>query len=203
MNNNSKLLPAILIIGIFALGIGIPVFFIAKEIYQVEPQDEINIGGELNEPRDVYGTRSSTSTTATAAGSFLNPADAGHTTTSKAMLLDSMTDTALIAFKAIDASSTSFFQYEIYGSNDNGCDSIATSSDDDNWSVSDPFVQDVNWYDIGASNTRLDGLVSNPNTNNASGTVEVLTDLCWKCLKVDLKGASSTVWVQLTEKIKY
>lgn len=166
--------------------------------------DELDFSGKASEPRDVFGTRSATTTTATADGSFLNPADEGHATVTKALWLGGMTDMAIVTFKAIDASSTSFFQYDIFASNDNGCDTIATSTTDDNWSVGEPFVQDVNWYDIGASNTRVSGLVSNPSLSaNASGTVEVLTNLNWKCLRVDLQGASTTVWAQLREKINY
>ena len=167
---------------------------------KAEIVETLKFGGESNEPRDMFGTRSATSTTATAAGSFVGlDAGSGHATVTKALLLDGMTDMAIITFKAIDASSTSFFQYDIYASNDNGCDATATSSDDDTYDGHSPFIGDVNWYDIGASNTRLRGLVSNPSTTNASGTVEVLTDLSWKCLKVDLKGASTTVWTQLRE----
>ncbi len=47
MNENSKLLPAILIIGIFVIAIAIPVFFIAKGIYQAEaPLRSVGITNE-------------------------------------------------------------------------------------------------------------------------------------------------------------
>ncbi len=46
MNENSKLLPAILIVGIFVIAISMPVFFIAKEIYQNQPLGSVEVTNE-------------------------------------------------------------------------------------------------------------------------------------------------------------
>jgi len=221
MNENSKLLPAIIIVTLFALVFGSLGFLIGKGIYQNNSDGLgiLNFGGQSNEPRDVFGTTIGKNTTSTTnIGTAGYPSDwpnsdfsdvalndAGYPTTSKAVLLDGQTDTVLFTFLPITASSTGYFSYDIFGTNDNLCTTTATSTTDDNYNPIYPLVSEINWYDIEASGTRVSGSFTNGNVENpgnATSTSRLLTNLNWKCLRVDLRGASTTVGVQLREKIQ-
>lgn len=218
MNENSKLLPAILVVGSFALAFIIVGFLIHSNLKSDEPIDT-EFGGQVNEPRDVFGTTTGTSTSPTtnladadypysANSDFSDAAlgaDNGYPTTSKTMMLGGMTDTVALVFTPLTASSSEgSFYYDIFGSNDAHCTTTATSTTDDDYDTSGtiPIIDEIHWFDIGADNARISGGMTGLGVGaNATGTAEIITDVCWKCLRVDLRGASSTVGVQLIEKI--
>ncbi len=157
-------------------------------------ESEMILGGEVREPEDVFGTTSGTSTVATAAGSFYT-ARKNNATTSKAIELNSLTDTALYTIRPLTASSSSFFDWKIFGSNDRHC---ATTSVSVTYGET-VLASDISWYDADPSNSRTVGTLENM-SDNATGTAVLLTDVAWRCLRFDAMGASTTIAVQLREK---
>ena len=156
--------------------------------------ETLSFGGQADEPRDVFGLQVGTSTTATAEGSFYT-ARHNNATTSKALLLNGMTDTATYTIRPITASSSSWFDWKIFGSNDTDCDTSTTTTVYENTVITDQ----INWYDADPTNSRTAGTITNM-TDSATGTVVLLTDLNWRCLRFDAMGASTTIGVQLREK---
>ena len=222
MNQNLKLLSVILVIGIFVLVFVVVGLFIRKEIV-LDSGDEgfnINLGGQANEPKDVFGTTSGTSTTPVSnLGTAGYPSDwpnsdfsdvslneSGYPTTSKVMMLDGQVTDVLMSFTPIAASSSSYFSYDIFGTNDNYATTTATSTTDDNYDSSGtiPIQNEINWYDIGTDGSRISGSLdmTGESPTNATGTSRFLANVGWKFLRVDLRGASTTVGVQMREVIK-
>ena len=174
-----------------------------------------SFGGHPDEERDVFGTQTGTTTVSVSnVGTTGYPdeapnsnfsdmtlnIDGGYSTTSQVMMLNATTDTVLFTFRALTASSSGEFYYEIFGSNDRGADTVATSTDDDNYVATVPLVSDITWYNTGADAALVSGALATPGSGGATTTSEVLTNVNWKYLKVDLRGASSTVSVRLREK---
>ena len=174
--------------------------------FEKEPESEEQLQGRSGPERDIFGTRVSSTTIPLA---FFNHSDfsvlRGTTTVYKALL--ESTDTALITVTVPNASSTSEVYYKIWGSNDDKCDTTATSTTDDIYEeggapLTDPIISDINWFDL--VDTDSAGQFQNQATfgkENATGTSFILSDMNWGCLKFDATGASSTIWFQLKEKI--
>jgi len=209
----------ILAVVILALVFGLGFYFNSEK-----PTDELEtFSGQAEEPRDVFGTTTGTSTTATS--NLTDPgyptgapnsdfsdatigADSGYSTTSKVVTLNGMTDMALFTFRALTASTSGYFSYDIFGTNDTYATTTATSSTDSDYDVSGliPIVSEINWYDIGSDGSRVSGSVEVGDvqyTDTGTTTSRLLTNLNWKYLKVDLRGSSTTVGVQLREKTNY
>jgi len=203
---NQKLLPAIIVVGIFALAFSILGFLISGHIANRPIDEPTNISGQAGQPIDLFGTQTGTTTSATADvtnliytnSDFSDVSLQPYVTSSVSVLLDGQTDTAVITMEALTASSTSYFTWDIYGSNDTGCNSMATSTTDDRYVATLPIISEVNWFPADPANTRTLGILDPFGTS--SSTSVLLTNLNWKCLQLNLHGASTTVWSQIKQK---
>ena len=177
--------------------IGIIVLLVLLGIgYLYSNKTETTFGGQAGEVRNVFGTQVGTTTAPTASGSFF-AAYGSNASTSKTLLLYGTTDTVLFTVKALTASSSSFYEWDILGSNDTGCNTTATSSTDE--AYTGYKLSDINWYVADPTNSRTSGRVTNP-TANATGTIATLTNLNWSCLRFGANGSSTTVLMQIREK---
>lgn len=215
MNKTYKTTVIILLI-LGLAGIGYLIYNNKEEIAESIAE---RFGGEPLEERDVYGTTIGTTTTPVSnvgtegypdedpnsnfSDMTLN-IDNGYSTTSQVVLLNGTTDEVLFTFKALTSSSSAYVYYEIFGSNDNLASTTATSTTDNDYNPIYPLVSDITWYNVGADAALVSGTIDDPgDASNSTTTSEILTGLNWKYLKVDLRGASSTVSVRLREKINY
>ena len=152
------------------------------------PPDEgegSNLGGRSGPNRFIVGT-------ATTSPVLFNTDDdlLAIATSSDVALMLMHTDSVLFTIEQAEASTTNEFYWHITGSNDDDCE---TQTPDN-----------INWYDLiaddvtpsGYDNT---GLINR--TANATGTSFLLTDVNWSCLRTEYTGASTTVLMQMIEKI--
>ncbi len=164
--------------------------------YLYSHKTEVVFGGLAGAPIDIYGTQTGTSTAATASGSFFGATNA---TSSKAMALGTETDMVLLTIKAKTASTSalggSFYEWDIFGSNDANCD---TSSSTAGTGAIKTIKSDINWFSADPTNSKVSGRVTNPGT--ATGTSVLLTNVNWKCLNFQANGSSTTVLMQMKEK---
>jgi hypothetical protein len=157
------------------------------------PKTETALAGQSKQPRDVFGTQIGTTTAPTTSGSFFGDY-AANSTTSSVLLLDGTTDIVLLTMKALTASSSAFYEWNVFGSNDTNCDTATTST-----IFNVATVSQINWYDVDPTNSRTSGRSTNP--GNATGTSVLFNNLNWRCLKVLANGSSTTVLMQIKEKI--
>ena len=161
--------------------------------------DEI-LAGWSGPVRDVIGTRVGTTT----APLGLYPLDnyAANVATSSSAVLKLLQDTDLILFSLAQpaASTTNFFNYDILASNDGSCDTLATTTAGDNYVATEPLVVDINWFKIDPANVNTNKGYENI-TAYATGTSFILTNNNWSCLQVEYSGASTTIWMQIREKV--
>lgn len=217
MDQKPKLLPTASLIIIFALIFiligGVSGYLIKsgmadKEIKALETEEIL--GGQADEPKDLFGKQVGTSTTPTSNlgtpgyptspnSDFSDTALQPYVTTSKSIILDGETDIALFTFDVLNASSSNYFSYDILGSNDTNCTTTATSTTDDNYNPVVALTSDIHWFDIGTDGARVSGSKEDI-AANVTSTSRVLTNLNWKCLRLDLRGASTTVWAQIRQK---
>lgn len=196
-NKPSIIIPAIIVIAFMASG-----YFLGSAIKgQIFEEEKTTFGGWSGPVRDLFGTRVGTSTTPLIWGN--NNDLSTVATTSKRVALLQGTDTALFTIYIPAASTTNAFYWHILGSNDADCDTIATSTTDDNYVATKPLVSDIHWFNVDQTddynNSSLVNVVGN--AANATGTSFSITDVNWGCFKIDARGASTTVWMQLKEKI--
>jgi len=175
---------------------------------------EMIFGGQASEAVDLFGTQTGTTTAATS-GSYdptmnsdfsdMASNNAGYNSTTKAIMLDGRTDTALITIKPLTASTTNFFAWTIDGSNDRGCDTAATSTSDARYVPTLPIKNEVNWFSVDPTNSRATGGKGNVKVGTSATSTEtiLLTNLNWRCLRLSLDSSSTTLWAQIKQKINY
>lgn len=170
-------------------------------------QVEENLGGRSGPLRDIVGTYG-TPTASTTAGELIdidNDITANQSTTTVVLGLLQQTDAALVTIQQPLTSSTNSFYWHLWGSNDWECaNAIGTSTEDDSYNPIYPLVHDIRWYnllavDVTPSGYDNAGIIDK--LTNATGTSILLTDLNWDCLRTDYSGASTTVLMQIKEKI--
>jgi hypothetical protein len=151
---------------------------------------------------DVIGTKVGTTTTAVGFG-----ADGSGTqsaTSSYITLISGSKDMAIYTLNAKEASSTANLDFAVWGSNDYGCDSATSTT------ILDIVESgDVNWFDIGVHALNLAGTQGIQAatstwhwdiTANNTNRVLVLKDLNYECLRLDVSGASTTLWAEIKLK---
>lgn len=209
MNENKRtgipffILSVVILAAVFGLG-----FYFNSE---KEPQDEpIDYGGQSIVVRDVvgvYGTPTASTTAAVqlnAGNDLLAVATSTATTT-----LFQNTDMVLVTITQPEASTTNSFYWHITASNDwEACNAIGTSTTDVAYVAAYPLKTDIHWYDLIAADVTASGLDNYGNIDiastedvNASSTSFLLTDMNWDCLKTEYRGASTTVLMQIREKV--
>lgn len=148
----------------------------------LKDKEPVALGGTYNKPTAVFGTLSKTVVT----GKNFNGLASANGTSSYATFIGGDTDTAVYTIKIKNASTTpsSYFTWNILGSNDDGCFTSGSST--------------INWFDVDPTNARRQATITN--TGMATGTIVTLTDLNWQCLMFEGNGSSTEVWVQLTTK---
>ena len=171
----------------------------------IEPEvDEpvgVELGGRSGPDRDVFGTRTNTTTVPI---TFFSDVDGSAIATATAVILRPLihTDAFSLTLSTPNASATSEVYYKIWGSNVDSCDATATSTTDDSYVSGDPYVSDIPWFDMVDSDSS--GQFQDQDTfgkNSATGTTRLITDVNWSCLRFEASGASSTLWMQIKEKI--
>lgn len=151
--------------------------------------------------QDVIGTKTATTTVGV---SFGNPTTGGlSAATSTYVSKIAGSYGATYTFMALDASSTSRVVLNFEGSNDDYCDTTATSGGNL------PLVSEINWFDIGDS---LNATVHSSSWNNSSSTKGInwtnpingqgrtahLHHLDFHCIRLGIRGASTTIWAQIS-----
>ena len=173
-----------------------------------EPIESETLGGRSGPKRDVVGTSGTPTPTTTSPVWFSNNNDLSGvaTSTDVTMLLQS-TDAVLFTIEQATASTTNFFNWYITGSNEDYCDTLATTTASELYVSTEPLVEDINWYPLIAADVTASGY-DNYGYNNSVGTQDnasttsfLLTDVNWNCLRTQYKGASTTVLMQIKEKI--
>lgn len=152
---------------------------------------------------DVIGTKTATTTVGVAFG---NPTTGSLTAaTSTYVTKIGAADWATYTFKAVDASSTARVILTFEGSNDDYCDTTATSGGNL------PLVSEISWYDIG---DQLNETVHSLSWDSASSTKTInwtnpvvgqgksahLHTLDFQCLRLGIKAASTTIHAQISTK---
>lgn len=167
------------------------------------------MGGEVITPKlggvasglfDVVGSKIGTSTTAVG---FYGSQSANGTSTYSTFIGQGV-DTATFTIQAKTASSSSSsVGWKIWGSNDGTCaTTLTTASSTQNTGLSITKSQ-INWFDLNADNSRSSGWFVPNWAGNASSTAVTLTNLNWGCLKLDLTGSSTSLWVQLQTRNQF
>jgi len=187
---------------------------------KIKVQDnEQGLGGISSPNRDVIGTTGSPTATSSAplqlnADNALSAAATatvrvalwGSTDPSGSIERDSYTDSVLITLDQEKASTTNSFYWHITGSNDIHCDTIATSTTDDNYDATEALSGDIRWYNLVADDIYPTGYANYGNVNigaNATGTAILLDNVNWNCLRFDYRGASTTILTQIKEKVLF
>ena len=175
-------------------------------IFSGKKQDQNNqaLGKEANETihyaGDVIGSRSATTTVGVSFGN--NTTGSITATSSYVSRIGGMKQIAVYTIQAITASSTSRVNVEVQGSNDDECDTTATSAGNK------PLVSEINWFSAGDhfnnkvhatsfTNASSTSFLSWLNPMNGAGQEIVLTNLSYECLRLNVAAASSTLWAQL------
>lgn len=190
------------------------------KLYNITPVEEEEMLGGMSSPaRDVIGTTGSPTATSSAPSQLNadNDLAAVATSTARVALLgsldpsgsverDSYTDSVIFTIDQEKASTTNEFYWHITGSNDLHCDTIATSTTDDNYDATEALTGDIRWYSLVPDDIYPSGYGNYGSVNasaNATGTAILLANVNWNCLRVDYRGASTTVLMQLKEKILF
>jgi hypothetical protein len=220
------LFPGIIIMVILA-GIMFVGYFSGNAIFTnklVEQVEKESFGGRSSPIRDIIGTTGSPTATSSVPVQLNADNDLSAITTSTVRISllgaadadgsierDSITDSVLVIINQDEASTTNSLHWHIMGSNDLHCDTIATSTTDDNYDATEALTGDIRWYDLIAADVTASGMDNSGNIDisstgdtadlNASSTSFLLTDVNWNCLKVEYAGASTTVLMQIKEKI--
>lgn len=154
---------------------------------------------------DVIGDKTATTTTFIPFG---NAATGGlSAATSTYVTKVGPADEATYTFFANDASSTARVVMNFEASNDDYCDTTATSGGNL------PLVSEIAWFDIGsflgetvhplsynsASSTKT---VNWDNPTNGQGIAAHLHHLDFECLRLGIKAASTTLRAQITTKMR-
>ena len=179
-------------------------FVLIRNGNAIESEEEF--GGRSGPVRDIIGTYGTPTATTTAGEWLFSGLDVASvaTTSGDAVLLLQSTDSVLFTIETTVASSTNFFAWHIVGSNDPDCDTLATTTTGDNYVPTVALVEDINWYDLIAADvtpTKYDNVILTDTVANATGTSFLLTDVNWNCLKTEYRGASTTILMQMKEKI--
>ena len=116
---------------------------------------------------------------------------------------------ALAASTSAQGGSSAYF--DVQGSNDDGCETIATSTSDTNYSDNLPLVSDINWFDaanhlnfrvhpsaFSNASSSLTSSWSNP--MNGTGQELLLTNLNYQCLRLTVRASSTILWAQIRSK---
>ncbi len=200
MNEKTKSIFYPIIIPLIIGAIFIGGWFLLPELRVDEPEEQTELKGRSGPDRDVFGARTNTTTVPI---TFFGDTDGSAIASSSAVLvLLQHTDEILLNVSTPNASSTSELYWNIWGSNIDNCDATATSTEDDTYVDGDPYVSDIPWFTI--TDTDSSGNLQNINTfgkNSATGTSYILADINWSCLRFEASGASSTLWMQIREKI--
>ena len=151
---------------------------------------------------DVVGTRTVTSTV----GVGFSLTSGGQSATSSYISkIGGNINNAVYTIYATAASSTSNARFDIQGSNDNYCDTTATSGGNL------PLVSEISWFSAG---DHLKGKVHSTGFSNASSTASfawtnpmensgqelILTDLNYECLKLNVSGSSTVIYAGIRTK---
>lgn len=151
---------------------------------------------------DIVGTKVGTSTTGVG---FYEPSAA----TSSYPIFIGNRDLAIYTIKILGASTTNGanIRFEIDGSFDDFCNTASST-----YGILDPvLIRDINWYSAG---DHLKNKVHSTSFGNSSSTASllwdnpvagasneiILTDLNYRCLRLNVKGSSTITWVQLRTK---
>jgi len=118
---------------------------------------------------------------------------------------------AVISFMPQAASSSASFFYDILGSNDDYCDTTATSTTDAACVGDCVLASEINWFDMGdflkdkvhqtsvsTASTTLYRSITNPKVG-ANSTI-ILENLAVECLKMNASGSSTVMYVPITTK---
>ena len=95
------------------------------------------------------------------------------------------------------------------GSNDWEClNAVGTTTADDTYNPIYPLLGDIHWHPLLAADVTPSGYdlsstndISGTETKNASSTSILLTDVNWNCLRTEYRGASTTVLMQMKQKV--
>ena len=195
----------IIILGLFFVVLTVIIYFTGSGIKATIIPEQKEFGGLAGPDRDLIGTTGAPTATTTSPLHF--PADnnlsAVATSTTNGKMLLAGTDSVLFTIDQETASTTNSFYWQITGSIEDDCDTIATSTTDDNYDASKPLIDNIHWYDISVAKFTPNGYNNNGlinQTANATGTSFILNDVIWKCLRVDYRGASTTILMQMREK---
>ena len=172
----------------------------------IEPTEDSMIRGQSSGEYEVIGTYGSPTSSTTAPATFGNDNDlSAVASSSDVMALLPTTDSVLFTITQPNSSSTNFFNWHIMGSNDWECNNaVGTSTTDDSYVATLPLLGDINWYSLDLSETYdnyATNNISGTEDHNASTTSFILTDVNWDCLRTEYRGASTTVLMQMRQKV--
>ena len=154
---------------------------------------------------DVIGTQAVTTTVGV--GFSITSTGGQSATSSYVSRIGGKINTAVYTIRATAASSTSNATFDIQGSNDAFCDTTATTGGNL------PLASEINWASAGdhlrgkAHATSFSNASStagfyweNPAIGNVNGKEIILTDLNYECLKLNVSGSSTVLYVGLRTK---
>jgi hypothetical protein len=148
--------------------------------------------------------------TTTAGVLFNSSTGSMSATTSYIAKIGGNVENAVFTLKALNVSSTfSAVSVALQGSNDDFCDTKATSTVDARCSGDCVLTGDINWFDAGNNlkNTAQNKtLASSTNyvywsgMNAGDGSQIVLTDLNYECLKLNVSASSTNLYAEVRTK---
>lgn len=196
MNNTSKLLVALIGVGIIVVG----VLWYKHEPVQ-EPLKGVVVA--MGEPIDIIGTHISTTTTY----EYFNAYTQGSTTAIKR--IDSYVDTVTFTLDAVASTTVNgtagLVYFSILGSNDRDCDTATTTTSLTNTVI----TTDIRWFDLGTNLLNLAGSATLPTATSTwvlSGygtgarTQIVLTDVNTKCIAFQANSTTTDLQVQMVTR---
>lgn len=196
-------LKGILLVGAFLFAFSIAVIA-GYNAFKEPIQERFGLAdsGFLDNGTDVIGTKTATTTVGVAFG---KASTGGISATSTYVTKIVPADKAVYTIQNLIASSTSRINIEIQGSQDDFCDTTATSGGNL------PLVSEINWFSAGDHlrgkiqttsfvNASSTNFISWLNPLNGAGQEIILENLDYECLRLNIAAASSTVWAQISTR---
>lgn len=195
-NKNNYLIP---IIALVLLTVGVFVYKSNATIFRCEEEGEF--GGLIGPVRDIVGSRTAPTTTP---AYYYREGGTIVASSSKIVKLLEGTDSLLFNVITPYASTSNMFSWRILGSNDNNCDTTATTTGGEAWNTYGVAIKDINWHEFDITSSYDNYQVSDsPATygyENATGTSFILTNNIWGCAKIITNGSSTGALMQMKEK---
>ncbi len=192
----------LLIIGGLILAVGFGVYTLRPVKETLEKTLGLATAEFQKYTTDVIGTKIGTTTTGVA---FSVGATGGQSATTSYVTLIGNRDEVTYTGQILEASSTANMQIDFLGSSDDYCNTTNTDVD-----VDTPLVVDINWFDIGGHLLNLDstGTFDNGTSTLAwdtsglkgVGKAMTLTNLDYRCLRIDVSGSSTLFRAELRTK---